>query len=157
MLGIRAANMAFRNKLAGLGVLFLDARPAKDLLITRSEGEAQREFHDPWFGQCIGVLEYKPIVLGLGEGAVVGQTGRVKTHGVGQVVRISAEPQGMALGDLEGLVHAGVDAEEALTTEIVALAGLSRIRKPQNTASRASPIRAGIRVAEMESEALIST
>jgi hypothetical protein len=42
-----------------------------------------------------------------------------------------AEPQGIALGDLEGLVHTGVDAKEGLATEIVALAGLSRIRKPQ--------------------------
>src|ERR1044071_7700282 len=62
----------------------------------------------------------------VGEGAVIGQRGGVKAHGISQVVGVGAETQRVAFGKPERLVDAEVDTEEALTAEVVALAGFAR-------------------------------
>ena len=111
--------------------------------LARLELVAQGKLHHARLGQRAGV---EADAGGVGDGAVVGQGGRVKAHGVGQVVGVGAKAQGMPLGKAEGLVHAGIDAEEALAAEIVAGPGLAGKRQTEEAA--------GIGGAEIEGEGL---
>src|SRR4029077_7186571 len=83
---------------------------------------------------------------GVGDGAVVGQGSRIEAHRVGQVVRVGAKAQSMPLSEAESFVHAHIDAEEALTAEIVAGSRLPGKRQAEKAA--------GISGAEIESEGL---